>query len=408
MAVESTNAPDRAPFGAAATQMPERLRLTALEELWTMPIGRDQLTAALSARTSFGSPREALEAAVQRALRRPPCAVSFSGGVDSSIVLALAAHVARREGLPLPIPVTNRFPAVEEADENEWQERVISHLNIEDWVRLEWDDELDIVGPVATEILRRHGILAPFNSHFHYPLLERVAGGSLLSGFGGDELFESVSRAGAARVLVQRRRPRARDLRSLALALAPRSLRARVIARRRPFYRYDWIRPAQLRRLAHAYGSWESRDPLRCDRALREWWWPSRVVQCALAGMRVLAGDFDVLMSSPFVDPDVLVACAHAGGAVGLGAGSRARGFGRIVEDLLPGEVLTRHSKASFDGAFWTRRARAFVERWDGRGVDHESVDVDLLKAQWSQALPDAHSFVQLQRAWLASEPGPG
>jgi len=385
-------------------QVPERLRLTELEELWGVAIGRDPLTEALSAQASPESPREALEVAVLAALRRPPCMVSFSGGVDSSVVLALATHVARREGLALPIPITNRFPSVGKADEAEWQERVVSYLGIEDWTRLEWDDELDILGPIATGVLRRHGVLMPFNSHFHYPLLERAAGGSLLSGIGGDELFGSVARATAARVLIQRRRPRLRDLRSVAFGLAPHALRARVIAYRQPFDRYNWILPSHRRHLAHAYASWESEEPLGHDRSVREWWWPSRLVQCGLASMCTLAGDFDVLMRSPFVDPDVLAACAHAGGGAGLGTGSRARGFESVVGDLLPHEVIWRRSKASFAAAFWTGRARAFVERWDGRGVDHENVDVDLLQAEWSRAAPDPHSFQQLHRAWLASQ----
>jgi hypothetical protein len=389
----------------AAVQMPERLRLTELEEPCGIAIGRDPLTEALSEQATSGSLRQALEGAVLAALRRPPCVVSFSGGVDSSIVLALATHVARREGLRLPIPVTNRFPSVGKADEAEWQERVVSHLGIEDWTRLEWEEELDILGPVAIGVLRRHGILMPFNCYFHYPLLEQAAGGSLLSGIGGDELFGSVARANAARVLVQHRRPRASELRSVAFALAPRALRARVIARRQPFDDYDWILPPHRRRLAHAYASWESEEPLRHDRSVREWWWPSRLVQCGLASMSMLAGDFDALMCSPFVDPDVLAACAHAGEATGLGAGSRARALGSVVGDLLPREVITRRTKASFADAFWTGRARAFVERWDGCGVDHDSVDAELLRAQWSLPEPDPHSFQQLHRAWLASQP---
>jgi hypothetical protein len=63
------------------------------------------------------TPRAALEAAVLPALRRSPCLVSFSGGRDSSAVLAVAASVARREGLPLPIPATNRFPGARLTDE---------------------------------------------------------------------------------------------------------------------------------------------------------------------------------------------------------------------------------------------------------------------------------------------------
>lgn len=389
----------------SAVAMPDRLRLTAQEELWAIPLGPDPHTEPLPERSHLQSPRAALEAVVLAGLQRPPCAVSFSGGVDSSVVLALATHVARREGLPLPIPITNRFPNVDEADETYWQERVVAHLGLEDWTRLEWDDELDILGPVATTILRRHGILAPFNSHFHYPLLERVAGGSLLSGIGGDELFDNVSRATAAQVLIQRRRPRVRELRSVAFALAPRPVRARVKARlyRGVYERYRWIRTRERRRLARAHTDWESRDSLRADRALREWWWRSRRVQSNIAGKRVLAADFDVRMHNPLLDPDVLTECARAGGTVGLGRGSRGRGFGLLVGDLLPAEILHRRSKASFDSPFWNRHARAFVAQWDGRGIDREDVDIEALRAEWSKTPPDPHSFVQLHRAWLAS-----
>jgi len=230
--------------------MPHRLRLSALEELWAIPLGRDPLTESLREQACAQSPRQALEAAVLPALQRPPCVISFSGGIDSSVVLALATHVARRDGLPLPVPITNRFPLIEEADEAEWQELVVTHLGIEDWPRLEWHDELDVVGPVASGLLRRHGILAPANSHFHYPLLEQARGGSLLSGFGGDELFACRSRPTAARVLLHHRRPHLRELPSIAFALAPRALRARVIAGRRPFHRFTWIRPTQRRQLA--------------------------------------------------------------------------------------------------------------------------------------------------------------
>jgi hypothetical protein len=386
-----------------AKKMSDRLRLTPLEELWAIPIGRDPLTESVPEQAFSGSAREALELAVLPALLRPPCIVSFSGGVDSSVVLALATHVAQREGLPPPIPITNRFPLVEEADELEWQERVISHLGIEDWTRLDWDDELDILGPLATGILRRHGVLAPFNGHFHYPMLEQAKGGSLLAGIGGDELFEAVSRATAARVLVQRRRPRLRDLRSVTFALMPRRLRVAVTARRRPFDRYDWIRAPARTRLAHAYASWECEDPLRSDVALRQWWWPSRMVQCNLASKRLLSEDFDVRFGAPFLDPDVLCACGREGGSAGLGQGQRGRGFEALVGDLLPREVLHRRSKASFSGAFWNRHARAFVERWDGQGLDVANVDPARLQAQWARAMPDPHSYTQLQRAWLAS-----
>src|ERR1700749_707865 len=62
------------------------------------------------------SAREALESVIRPALERSPCLVSFSGGRDSSAVLAAAAALARREGLPLPIPATIVFPAAAATD----------------------------------------------------------------------------------------------------------------------------------------------------------------------------------------------------------------------------------------------------------------------------------------------------
>ncbi len=379
----------------------DALRLTPLETLWGIPVGLDPATPASALAGVRATPRVALEQAVLPALRRPPCLVSFSGGVDSSVVLALAAHVARREGLPPPIPATHRFPGVMEADETAWQEQIVAHVGLDDWLRFEWSDELDVVGPVAQRLLRRHGPLVPFNGHFQLPFVERAAGGALLTGVGGDELFAPLHRATAAHLLRRHRAPRPRDLPALAFGLAPRRLRAQVVARRRGFSRYGWIRPAARRRLARAYAAWEVREPLRWDRALTEWWWPSRALQCNLAGKQALGAAADVLVGSPLAAPEVLAACAASGGAIGLG--SRARALAGIVGDLLPPELLARRSKASFDGAFWTARARAFVAAWDGGGVDPTSVDVEALRMEWSRERPDPHSFALLQRAWLAA-----
>jgi asparagine synthetase B (glutamine-hydrolysing) len=55
-------------------------------------------------------PQQVLEEILLGALSRSRVAVAFSGGVDSSGLLCLAAHVARTHGLPDPIAVTCRFP----------------------------------------------------------------------------------------------------------------------------------------------------------------------------------------------------------------------------------------------------------------------------------------------------------
>jgi hypothetical protein len=186
---------------------PEVQPLTPLELASGLVFGDGGRPADLPLESPPVPPRAALERAVLPALRRPPCLVSFSGGRDSSAILAVATAVARREGLALPIPATNRFPTADGTLETEWQERVIAYLGIEDWIRRDLTDELDCVGPVATRVLRRHGVLWPCNTHFHDPLFEAAAGGSVLTGIGGDEAFMSpagaitspCSAAGAAR-----------------------------------------------------------------------------------------------------------------------------------------------------------------------------------------------------------------
>ena len=138
-----------------------------------------------------GSPIHAppLNSVVREALLRPPCGVAFSGGRDSSVVLAVAAHVARRDGLAAPIPITKVFPDVPTTEESSWQELVIRHLRLHDWELVSIDDELDLVGPLATANLVEHGVVWPPMIHGDIPVLERLGGGTLIDGEGGDEVL---------------------------------------------------------------------------------------------------------------------------------------------------------------------------------------------------------------------------
>ena len=54
-------------------------------------------------------PIEAVEAVVLAGLERPPCLVSFSGGRDSSALLAVAVRLADREGFS-PTPRSRSRP----------------------------------------------------------------------------------------------------------------------------------------------------------------------------------------------------------------------------------------------------------------------------------------------------------
>jgi len=333
-------------------------------------------------------PLAALEAVTLQALERPPCLVSFSGGRDSSSVLAAAARVARREGLEPPVPITLRFPDAPMTEESEWQERIVRHLGLTKWEVRQIDDELDLVGPVSAAVLRRHGVLHPFNAFFHRPLLEAARGGSLLTGIGGDYLFGGWHWRIPADVLARRKRPVPRDVLRLAYAASPRSPRS-------------WLRPEARRAVAALDATVVATQPLRW----REW---VRRYPCRrdLKGTRwslgLLAEDTDALLLHPLVEPHFLAAVARAGGRHGLG--DRTMAMRAIFAGALPDALLARPTKARFDDVIWRRESRDFAEHWDGSGVNERLVDPKALREEWLKPEPDKLSALLLQSAWLNAQ----
>jgi Asparagine synthase len=338
-------------------------------------------------------PLSALEDTIRPFLRRPPCLVSFSGGRDSSAILATATALARREGLSLPIPATNRFPQVEESDERAWQEQVVRALRLEDWIRLDFDDELDCVGPVATAALRRHGVLVPFNAHFHVPLLRAASGGALLTGVGGDEVFGDRGRPAA--VVARAVRPELRDLLRLGLAISPQPVR-RSVLRRRDHTALTWLTARANGELSNAWARFAASEPLRWGAYLR-WCSRLRYLRLGIRSLDLLAADEGAQVSHPFLDARFLGALTPGGGNV-----DRDTAMSALFGELLPPGVLTRATKASFDRVFFTRHSREFANGWDGTGADRRYVDVDRLRATWASPTPVPQSFMQLQAAWLA------
>ena len=344
-------------------------------------------------------PRPALDRAIRTALTRAPCLVAFSGGRDSSAVLAAATHLARREGLPLPVPATYRFPAAPKSQEDEWQEQVVRHLGLTDWERLSIDDELDLVGPVAEVVLRGHGLVWPFNAHFFVPLLQRATGGTLLTGTGGDEVLGATEWDAARAVLTGRsRRPAA--VRRAALALAPRPVRRAWMARRPPI-RWPWLQPAVDAALQARMAASRAQVPLRWDGAKRRWW--QTRYRTVLAGTSAaLAADHGAQIVHPFLTESVAAAVVSRFGA--RGPGGRDAAFRALVGDVLPEAVLTRTTKASFDEAFFAGPSRAFVATWDGQGTDPALVDTGRLAEEWRSPRPAPLTYSLLQCAWLARQ----
>ena len=84
------------------------------------------------------TPRTVLEEILVEELSARPCMVSFSGGRDSSALLAVALEVARQHGLPEPVAFTLRYPGDTDAEESAWQQLVIDYLRPTPLLQAAW------------------------------------------------------------------------------------------------------------------------------------------------------------------------------------------------------------------------------------------------------------------------------
>jgi asparagine synthase (glutamine-hydrolysing) len=350
--------------------------------------------------------RAALEAAVLDALRAGPVSVSFSGGRDSSLVLAVAVHVARREGLPAPVPITMCHDSAE-SRESDWQERVLRHLRVEDWVRVDVGDRMDALGGEAMGLLAAYGLQSPANAYLHLPVVAAAGSGTVLTGVGGDELLGSpVSRA--ARVRYGGARPRPRDALSLLLAAAPYSVRRRWRAARTDHPYAPWLTPAAraevVRRLAAARVATRLRWDVDVVRFVR-----SRSALLGRAGLQRVGARHGVRVLSPLMTAEFADAFASESGPVG--PGTRSEAMRHLASDLLPEDVLTRTTKAVFGALVWGPEFRRFVSAWSPDDLDPHLgglVDPVSLHAAWSEARPLFPSMLLAQHAWLRSRSAAG
>lgn len=355
-----------------------------------------------------GSPIAALRGAIRAALAAPPCFVTFSGGRDSSAMLGLAARIAEEEGLEPPIAVTAEFPGAARSDEREWQELVLSSLNVGDWIRREYGDELDLLGPVAIDLMRRSGLPYPFNLHLLEPLIADARHGTLITGVGGDQM---LARAGQFRdVLARRMRPSKRQALHTLIGISPRYVRRRLVGDvvGRP---YPWLSAAGDTALQRALLERELRVPIRWDRELRQRW-GEREMQTNLARIAELAAHHDVRIVHPFADPAFVSSLARDGGAFGFQ--TRTAIMRRLFADVLPDELNRRETKAWFDEVVWNRHSKAFVAGLDERQLAGalEALGVaglvspSALLETWRQPTPHSNSFMLLQGCWMALNDG--
>lgn len=339
-------------------------------------------------RVGAGTPREVLEQLLLPHLRKSPCFVAFSGGVDSSLVLALATHLARRHRLDDPVPVTKRF-TVESAQEDRWQEAVVRALGLRHWEVLRLGEELDLVGPVAMAGLRTFGLLWPATIFANSPMYEVARGGSVLTGEGGDEVL-GWRRFSPVSFFLAGTRPNRERLKVAARSLT--TLQSEVPE-------YPWLR-AEARVRAQKLARQEFREPIRPGAAL-EHVWRRRGQQLALSNAVEHARTHDVQLVHPLFDRSFVRATQRWAG-LRRWHGRRAM-IAALFGDVMPQVALGRPTKATFDDVYFGKHTRAFVRQWDGRGVDESLVDGEKLRDLWSHPRLDGGTAILLQQARLGS-----
>jgi asparagine synthase (glutamine-hydrolysing) len=95
---------------------------------------------------------------------------------------------------------------------------------------------------------------------------------------------------------------------------------------------------------------------------------------------------------------------AIAGARWRTGFRSRAAALELLCGGGVPRALRERTDKTAFFGPFVHRHSRAFIDGWDGGGVDPELVDPEALRRAWLQDEVDARSYPALQAAWLADQ----
>lgn len=376
--------------------------LSPLEIATSIPTGSVKDPDPLPEVAGCLHPLQALEDAVRPALLRPPCVLSFSGGRDSSAVLAVATRLARQEGHPLPVPVTMRFRDAEDTNESEWQEMVIEHLQLRDWEKLDFSDELDSLGPISTAVLRRHGLLWPPNAYAHVVIIGKAAGGSVVTGLDGDSVFGSWRYSLLSQLRRAQMRPKRAHLRLAVAAGAPGALRRHLV---RPAVLSEaagitWLSSPARRHFIELRVADQASEPASWPRRLA-WLTGRRYMRLAVSSLDRLGADADVRMFHPLIATAFLSSLGNWGG--GTGPGDRTRAMTQLFGGLLPSAVVARRTKAVFDGAYWRSGTASFVRQWRGAGVDAELVDTEQLQRIWKDGKPTYRTTLLAQQAWLAT-----
>jgi Asparagine synthase len=371
--------------------------LTELDVASGVVVGQEDGARRATLSLPGPEPRTRLAELACTLLSESPCVLAFSGGRDSSALLAFLVGTARSEGLPEPVAVTARWDDDVASDERVWQEQVVAAIGAEHWEILRPGDDLDLLGAEAVGALAGQGLLWPPPAYSFLPMIRRAAGGVFVSGEGGDEAFGLFPHARFWTALRRHQVPARADIATAVVGCAPRAYRRRHWQRSLPPYQ-SWLRPDARERFARDLADDQADDPLWWDRyqAVSR---GRRATELTLGTLQSLCSSEGARYAAPFLDTGFLSGLATWGGR--RGRGDRTAVMTALFGDVLPAPVLARTSKASFGNVFWGPASRRFADEWDGSGLDGRLVDAEALRREWRSPVPVYGAALPLHAAWL-------
>jgi asparagine synthase (glutamine-hydrolysing) len=220
--------------------------------------------------------------------------------------------------------------------------------------------------------------------HLHLPIVDLAVGGSLLTGWGGDQVLLGWPRP---------RRPAGR-----ARSLIPTGLVAPLQQQRHdPF---PWLRGRMSRRLIAARRRARRAEPSTIDKRI-DFHTRRRDLHLACAGLAAIATDGDVQVIHPFIDFGFTAALSRR--TRGRRDLSRSDLLRDISAGQFPDAATAERPKAYFLQVFLRAATRAFAENWTGTGADESIVNPGALQAAWQQwPIPGATAGL-VQQLWLHS-----
>lgn len=369
--------------------------LTRFDLACGMPLGTKKVVEPLP-RASSASLPEIAEQVCARLMTRDPVYMTFSGGGESAMALAVNSAYARSHGMPDPVPITLRHPGLSSPDVVAQQEKIIAHLRLREWERVEVEEDLELIGALGGRTLLALGLLWPAHTYTMVPLMERARVLVLITGL--TDFFAFWRWAPLAAMLHERRRPSANELGLLASTLLPAAARARLARRAGIPPPMPWLRPQAERQVLRKLTGRQADVPLRFDRAVMTQI-THRCFDSGWRSLQALAAAVDAEVIHPFYTHQVIVDFARAGGWRGFGR--RHQLFDRLAGDLLPGDALRECRPGNLNGVFFGPRAREFAAQWSGEGIDGSIVNVAALRRNWLSDDPDPRTGSMLQYVWL-------